>query len=389
MSVPLLPDIVRAPPSPAFLAESDSLRRLPRAPRRRRPAAFEAAFEDRALVYDCFRHADGRRVVLVGPPPLNLAPQMLAATFRALPSGRPLASAFHPSLSTLVVELFDVEGEAVEMTMAGRAFVLPIGPNLSDRLAGRRAMVTMNKDNDLAWIAAWARWHHALHGVDAVIVFDNGSTRYGPEALEAALAAVPGLRTICVVSWPWRYGRKDPAVLDHPHYPHFLQVSSLNVALRRLAARSQGLLNCDIDELVGTDEGAGVFERLAQSPKGLVTLKGRWIEAIATGPEVGGVPHTRFRQTHRFPPLSVCANKWALDPGRDWVAPLAVKPSVHRIYDVPKRLGRSAPQMAFWHFKAISTNWKEARTRPGPAGSLLLRRAPGLDAQIARFQTEI
>jgi hypothetical protein len=155
--------------------------------------------------------------------------------------------------------------------------------------------------------------------------------------------------------------------------------------LRRLTALSAGLLNCDIDELVGTNGAGSAFDQLDASPDGLVTLKGRWVEPIGSGHPIETLHHARYRHVRRNPLRSICANKWIIDPSRHWLAPLEAKPSVHRIYDVDKSFGRRAPILPFWHFRAISTNWKEPRTQAGSINSLALKRAAGLDAEIARY----
>ena len=53
-------------------------------------------FETRALIYDAFWHVDGKRVLLVGPPPLNLWPHIRHAHYRALPSRAPLRANIIP-----------------------------------------------------------------------------------------------------------------------------------------------------------------------------------------------------------------------------------------------------------------------------------------------------
>ncbi|WMT86780.1 hypothetical protein NO932_18055 [Pelagibacterium sp. 26DY04] len=369
--------------SSAFLPESSPLRRLPLKPRRKRPAEFLKRYESRALVYDCFWDMSGQGVILVCPPALNLDPLFRDARFTA--NGTPLNGAFFPSRSTMLIALDGVPDTAreIDLAFAGLNFSLPIQPNQAERFDGRNVLVTMNKDNDLDWITAWAKWHVRLHGADACLFFDNGSTRYTPAEIAGALS-VDGMAEIAILSWPHKYGRKDPAILDRPHYPHFLQVSSLNVALRRFAGRAGGLLNCDIDELVGTLEGRTIFDFARQSPDGLVTLKGRWIEPVVTDTAPGDIPHLAYRQTSRLPFLSHCANKWALDPSRDWIADLGAKPSVHRIYDVPRSLLRAAPEAPFWHFKAINTGWKESRDSDRPP-ALSLRRLEALDADARRY----
>ena len=70
---------------------------------------------------------------------------------------------------------------------------MPIQPNRSAALRGDRVIFTINKDNDLAWIADWARFYVAEHGATAAVVYDNGSTDYiGRPLSGATLAAVPG-----------------------------------------------------------------------------------------------------------------------------------------------------------------------------------------------------
>lgn len=379
-------------PTPAFPAsssavipESSSLRRLPLKPERKRSPAFLETFESRALIYDCFRDATGHDVILVGPPALNLEPLFHAARFSTDKNAEPLQARFYPSRSTMLVALENVPQDATEISLdlADLSFGLPIRPNEAERFRDRNVLVTMNKDNDLDWIAAWARWHVRLHGADACVFFDNGSTSYTPADIASALS-VEGMDEIAILSWPHKYGRKDPAILDRPHYPHFLQVSSLNVALRRFAMTARGLLNCDIDELVGTLDGKSIFDFARESTDGLVTLKGRWVEPVASETTNPSLPHLAYRHTSKIAFLSRCANKWALDPSRPWVQDLAAKPSVHRIYDVPKTLLRAALEAPFWHFKAINTGWKETRDDDRPP-SFSLRRLQALDADAARY----
>ena len=100
--------VIRAAPSPAFIPEEHRLRRLPRQTRKPRPEGFFERFEDRALVYDCFWHADGERILLVGPPPMNLRPLYRTAAYEAHPSGERLTPRYYTSLSTMITELAGV-----------------------------------------------------------------------------------------------------------------------------------------------------------------------------------------------------------------------------------------------------------------------------------------
>ncbi|MCD7058740.1 hypothetical protein [Pelagibacterium xiamenense] len=376
--------IIELESSAAFLPGEGALRRRPRAPGRKRPEAFWAAFEDRALVYDCFRSADGSEIVLACPPPCTLLPQWEAARFTARPSGKPLTPRLHISRSTMTATLTGApEGTTgVTLTFEGQNFDLPVRPNLAEAFAGRRVMFTMNKDNDLAWIALWADWHAKLHGVDAIVVFDNASTRYAPSDIETTLAAIPGMKTVAVPSWPYRYGPVDPAVLFHPYWANFLQVASFRTTVSRLAPKAQGILNCDIDELVG---GPDAFAALAGSPDGLVMLKGTWVETAIAPEDARHAYHLRYRYRHKNRLKSICANKWLIDPQRPWAQDPAFTPMMHRIYGLSKSTSRRAPALPFFHFQAINTNWKEERnmTQAHDAGGHT--RLRNLDEQVERY----
>lgn len=352
--------------SPAFLPADSSVRRLPRRPRRRRLAEFDQSFEGLALVYDCFWHADGGRILLVGPPPMNLKN---AVAFYAEPSGEKLRARIYASVSVAITELRNVpEGtKSVRLTCADHEFLLPVRENLSPRLAGRNLVFTMSRDNDLAWIKEWANYHARVQGADSVVLFDNGSIRYAPAEIEATLLAVPGLAYVAVQSWPYLYGKPDPAILNNPFYTLFLQIASMSVVLRRYGARAQGILNCDIDELVATPPGTNIFALAAASPRGLVVMRGRYIEPVplpAAPP--GGRTHRHYGYCHPDPKKSSSPQrKWAIDPSRPWFGKLKVHPYMHWIEGRPL-LAKSQPKDVFYrHFRAIHNGWKDSRADAG------------------------
>ncbi|HQZ13014.1 MAG TPA: hypothetical protein PK286_09010, partial [Devosia sp.] len=125
------------PPSAVYLPDGVPHRR-PRFSLRRRPQAFHDAFDARALFYDCFRHHDGRRVLLVGPPPVNL--DYGAIGFAA--GATKLAARFHSSLSVTVTELLEVPENASEIAVSfGDArFTVPVRSNRCADFAGTRTI---------------------------------------------------------------------------------------------------------------------------------------------------------------------------------------------------------------------------------------------------------
>ncbi|MGB0498657.1 MAG: hypothetical protein ACPGID_09985, partial [Rubricella sp.] len=116
------------------------------------------------------------------------------------------------------------------------------------RLRGRRALVTLSRNNRLEWIADWVRYHVEVQGADALVLFDNGSTDYDPEDIAAALDDIAGLGEAAIVPAPLPFG---PVGNDRvTTTARFLQFSLLYIAKVRFLAEARGVLNCDIDELV-------------------------------------------------------------------------------------------------------------------------------------------
>lgn len=368
--------LFRVETSLAELPAGSALKRLPRAPSRVRPESFMERFEDRILYYDCFRHHENNDVLLVGPPPFNLEPELRAAHFSA--DGTDVAAEHHISRSTLLTRLSDMPATAssIHFTFGDQTFSLPIQPNLSDRFAGRNVLLTMSKNNDEVWIKDWIAWYREVHQADSLIFFDNGSDAYSPAELENILGGC-GLSAVALVTWPYRYGARDPKVLNKPYWAHFLQVSALNIMLRRLGRTAHALLNCDIDELVAPVEGGTVFDLPEQSPYGLASLSGEWVSA-ATSDGVKGYRHRDYVHLARGFGRKLCPRKWVLDPSQNWLDDYEVFPYVHRVFNTPNKSETQKAKGRFWHLGAVSTNWKQTRRKPVRAN--VLTHSP--DAQL-------
>ncbi|RDE08066.1 hypothetical protein [Pelagibacterium lacus] len=351
---------------PMRLGDSSPLRRMPRAPGRPRPEAFGASFEDDILVYDAFWDAKGETILLVCPHPHNLRRLFRRARFTSEPDGRALRAKTFTTQSVMVVALHGADPGAREIAMDldGQRRSMTIGDNLSAALAGASVLFTMNKDNRLEWIADWVDYHVHHHGIDTVIVFDNGSQRYRPADLLATISNRPGIRHALVLDWPFRYGAFDPAVRLNPYWAHFLQNAAMNVVLRRLAARARGILNLDVDELAESRRPGSILDALDATSHGLIVMKGRWIEAATDGADLATIRHRDFSVRPSDPDRQVCgAQKWAIDPRRAWFNHPRVQPHVHWIANRPLRAKATHEDWYYWHLKGINTNWKLDRAR--------------------------
>ncbi|ODT75813.1 MAG: hypothetical protein ABS76_33130 [Pelagibacterium sp. SCN 64-44] len=319
------------------------------------------------LYYDCFR--SGPDVLLIGPPPYGLVSALHKATMTGLPGNISLASSSYRSESVMITRLVDVPSDVAAIRIAlksGETFTLNVQPSSVAEFSGARLLFTMSKDNELAWISEWARYHSRVHGTDAVVFFDNGSQRYTLAEIAATIAA-QGISRVAIHSWPYIYGAPDPAVRLNPFYTQFLQVASMSVMLRRYGLNSAGILNCDIDELAATPRDSSIYDLVQKSPQGLIVMQGRYMEPV---PNSDAVPFGDHRDYIRYladPTLSTSRpKKWALDPSRHWVQNLKVHPYMHWIENRPF-FSKTTPEGVFYrHFRAINTNWKDRRTENLP-----------------------
>lgn len=353
--------IVSVSHSLAILPADSPLSRKPRFGWRARPEKFYAGFEQKIVFYDCFWHADGKRILLVGPPPRNLLPILKQARYSTDNSQDDLISSFHISQSVMILELTSVPAGAqkINIVAPGMKFELDIQPNYSAALEGSRVIFTISKDNDLAWIRAWADYYQRFHGADTVVIVDNGSTKTTLVQLALALKQTK-IEHIFVLSMPYIFGEIDRSVLFNPFWTNFLQNCINTIVLRRFAAQAEGLLNCDLDELAVYKTGASIFDTLEHTPRGLLAMTGAWVESYSDHLEYGD--HRDFNYRLINTKERICkARKWVLDPKREWVKNLNVHPYWHWIEGRPRGAKTTNSNAFFWHFKGVNNNWKVKR----------------------------
>jgi len=330
---------------------------LPRAPE------FLARYEHYCIFYDVYWDATGTRIIMQGPPPINLARFYREATYIAQPSGIALTAKAHHSEK---VYLYSLEAPAgttsLDITFAGSQFSVSVGRNYSSFFENEDLLCTVSKNNDLQWIVDWARFHVVNQGATAVLLFDNGSDRYTLSNLEAALTSVVGLRKVCVVPVPFAYQRPDDALPKKRFWAHFLQPSLFVNMFRRYGAHAGGILNCDIDELLVPLKGQTVFEAARASRSGTVYFRSRWIEPVPGELRPNGYRHRDFYLTRpQTDATRGKTDKWAMAPDRKWLQDLRVHPYTHLIQNRPP-FTRHKPNNAYIaHFRGISTGWKYDR----------------------------
>jgi hypothetical protein len=347
-------------------------RREPTRPLEFRFDDFNNKYDFDTLFYDAFFDTSGRDVVAVGPPLLNLRPAIAAMRVTALPSGKPCRVTIkdldrHAQLRIAVPEGTD----RLAMLSAIGDFVVTPRANRGSAFRDRRVLFTLSKNNRLDWIQDWIRYNRDIHGADAVLIYDNNSTKYSQAELAAAVAAVSGIAAAYVVTWPFKYG---PQGLDAKRFwdSDYCQNGAWEHARRCFLGQAKSVMNADIDELVVSNSGASAFAAAETSPFGIVRYRGAWMPGIVNvtrhASERAPIRHRDFdhvwlpKRALRWGVLPAytdrCPPKWTVVPSR---VPDRAQWCAHNIKNWPAALPISA-QFGFRHFREINDNWKYDRS---------------------------
>ena len=316
---------------------------------------YDARYDLRTLVYDAVHVAAKGRVRLFCPPLLNLAPILRDAEIRL--DGARVRLRRHRRHRRF--ETFDLAAPARPETLSlawrdWRGAMRVHSDGEAAAFAGRDVLLTLSRDNPLAWVRDWAAYHAAEHGATAALVYDNGSTAYDPRALLDALAGVAGLEVVRVVCADLPYG---PVPLrGNRSKAMFLQTALLNLARVRWLARARAVLQCDVDELVVGPAGRSVFDAAVASRAGFVKFRGVWRTPER---ERAGMPLHRDH-SGVVDDADPCPAKYCIVPsGRlrrhAW--------GVHNLDWLPFSKRFESAEFRYLHCRALSTRWKSETSR--------------------------
>lgn len=333
------------------LPETGQLRRDHVRPPDNRPQRYLDGYDDRTVFYDCVARPDGKGVTLTCPPLLNLWPHLRGGLSA---QGQPLARRMR-KWSHGQADLIHVRGATKDLTLNidGHTTPVTIRSRLAARFAGLNALVSMNKNNPLDWIQGWLRHYRQNHGLQAVLIFDNGTEDYSMEALMDCIASVDGLDTIVILQAPFPYGPAMKPVGNMAN-PRFLQTSMLNLARVDALSQARAVLNVDIDEIIHVADGRSIFDLAVDRRNTMVKVHGSWVyPAPSTDLPAGHTAHT-----HRAQPNARCNQKWCAVPSGllsrfGW--------GVHHVGGRLVRLVKATPGVELYHCLGTSTAWKSKR----------------------------
>jgi hypothetical protein len=334
------------------LDPSSPFRRAMPRPAHLRQSTYEDEFDFRTIFYDCFASADGTWRIFLGPPLLNLEPIVLPTvpnTFRCRSSSDVLLK---DNVWTSQLWLRTGKNQADLSPGTFRQSELTIQPNHFDLFRDRRVLLTLSKDNDLQWIRDWVLFFARKHGADAVLFYDNASTKYEISTIQETISSIHGIQATAVVHWPFKYGPQgwsgSPAL---PWDSNFSQYGVLEHARHRFLSLAEAVVNADVDELVITRDGTSVFDLVNKSCTGYLQYGGHWIEGAKDSSDANGYRHSDF--VYRFAvPTEITSKKWAIAPR--WCPPY----SFWRVHEVSgMQPDMSSEAVSHRHFRAINTGW--------------------------------
>ena len=203
-------------------------------------------YDSRTLFYDVFRCDDDGKVVAIGPPPVNLRNELEHLKITCGGSIIPHRKREYRRLCVLELtcDQNTNAGKNLPLRFSFPSFDVDIKvppPAIPSPAEGSHlGLMTLQKNNPCPWILDWCRWHHRLHGVSRLVLYDNASDNR--DDLAAALARIDEAIDVVLVDWPFPYGTRR----NHKNF--FCQIGAQNHYLLRFGSADAWCLNLDIDE---------------------------------------------------------------------------------------------------------------------------------------------
>lgn len=341
-------------PNSVILPEG-SIRRDATRPQHLQDPTYAEKYDDNTLFYDVV--LVGEDVVLSGPPLLNLEEHVRSATVTV--DGEVAVFEKTELLERSQITVFSLptspEKSNVIFTLRIESLGLFVESEIDissyEILKDSKVLMTLQKNEELAWIQDWAQFYAKNHGVDAVLIYDNGSDKYSSHEIAKAVASIDEIKHVIVVDWGFKYGPQgSPWVGPGVAWDSdFCQIGALQNCRYKWTTKAVGWINCDVDELIVPLRKETIFDALDCSASGVVGFGGRWISNNAVDLQEDQLP-----RYWNFPYFTAqeCNAKWAMASDR-------VKPSAHPTAHYVRGVGKcNSSDFMLAHFKPLNSGWK-------------------------------
>jgi hypothetical protein len=196
------------------LEDDAPLRREPTRPAALQDDEFRNKFDYTTIFYDVFYSVDKRYVICIGPAFSNLRKYMRKAQFfvcnrhsmnNKIPCKRKILH--QNKCSQIWINLPDPTADTLYIVSHLGNMTIHIGENFANYISGKNVLLTKQKDNNLSWIIDWININTVLNDINAVLLFDNESTRYDLDTLCRRLAEhLINIDILIIMQWPYPFG---------------------------------------------------------------------------------------------------------------------------------------------------------------------------------------
>ncbi|AOT57103.1 hypothetical protein [Weissella soli] len=141
-------------------------------------------------------------------------------------------------------------------------------------LRGHNVFGSMTKDTELTWLHDWVEYHVRVDKFDALILFDNNSSKYMITEMSTCLADIPKLKKLIIVPYTVKFGPvAKPGV---PIYDSdYGQYTALEMAHQRFLPQAKTFTHVDTDEYIfPLEKGNGIIDSVLSSESAELTLLG-------------------------------------------------------------------------------------------------------------------
>lgn len=225
----------------------------------------ETGYDDNTIFYDMFFSQDLKYLFCLGPPLSRLKIGKLKETHshkQKLPfKVIELRSSYH-QLTLVRISLISIRWHSrLEITFVFNFITLTVPCSIRNFILKDKkqlTLATLQKNNPVTWLKDWSKWHNRLHGVERVVIYDNGSDYFS--SLIAELGCLTAAMELLVIKWPFPYGSK------HNHTRQYCQIGALNHFRLCFGASTEWCINLDIDEYL-YNNNTELLARLLNSPQ--------------------------------------------------------------------------------------------------------------------------
>ncbi len=238
-------------PSPVAVPENSPLRR-------RFPnyddvdPQFRHRFDARTIFYDVFFDSEANRLIGIGPALMNLRKYFFRMALYV--DGNRIKWKLRTIKQLIFFQsepLPQLPNSKISVEFRFKEFSLTL--NLDASIADisnpddpyHFTVSTLQKDNEGIWIADWITWHCRAHGIERIVLYDNGSGNR--DEVVALMSNLDLDVRIILVDWNFPFGNRPSKTC---------QLGSLNHCRLRFPIHEGYCINNDIDEYLFISQGS-------------------------------------------------------------------------------------------------------------------------------------